>query len=57
MQADVTVSMLKTRVLRALQNRSDDRIKHQIPERLSLMGLLGLGQGDRLPDTTTGWLY
>ena len=51
------VLMVKTLVLGALYNLSDDQIEYQIRDRLSFMRFLGLGLGDRVPDAKTVWLY
>lgn len=51
------VLMVKTLVLSALYNLSDDRIEYQIRDRLSFMRFLGLGLECRGPDAKTVWLY
>ncbi len=51
------VVMVKTLVLGALDNLSDDRIAYQVRDRLSFMRFLGLGLEDRVPDARTVWLY
>ena len=52
-----SVFMVKTLVLSALYNLSDDQIEYQVRDRLSFMRFLGLGLGDRVPDAKTVWLY
>ena len=44
------VLMVKTLVLSALYNLSDDQIEYQVRDRLSFMRFLGLGLEDRVPD-------
>ena len=51
------IVMVKTLVLQALYNLSDDQVEYQIRDRLSFMRFLGLGLEDRVPDATTVWLY
>jgi hypothetical protein len=51
------VVMVKTLVLGALYNLSDDQIEYQVRDRLSFMRFLGLGLEDRVPDAKTVWLY
>ena len=51
------VVMFKTIILCALYNLSDDKVEHQIRDRLSFMRFLGLGLEDRVPDAKTVWLY
>ena len=51
------VLMVKTLVLSALYNLSDDQIEYQVRDRLSFMRFLGLGLEDRVPDAKTVWLY
>ena len=51
------VVMFKTIILSALYDLSDDRVEHQIRDRLSFMRFLGLGLEDRVPDAKTVWLY
>ena len=51
------VLMVKTLVLSALYNLSDDQIEYQIRDRLSFMRFLGLGLECRGPDAKTVWLY
>ena len=45
--------MLKTLVLSALYNLSDDQIEYQVRDRLSFIRFPGLGLGDRVPDAKT----
>jgi len=51
------VLMVKTLVLSALYNLSDDQIEYQVRDRLSFMRFLGLGLEDRVPDAKIVWLY
>jgi len=51
------VLMVKTLVLSALYNLSDDQIEYQVRDRLSFMRFLGLGLEDRVPDAKPVWLY
>ncbi len=47
------IVIVKTLVLQALYNLSDDQVEYQIRDRLSFMRFLGLGLEDRVPDATT----
>ena len=49
--------MFKIMVLQALYGLSDDQAEFQIQDRLSFMRFLGLGLGDRVPDSKTIWLF
>ena len=49
--------MVKTLVLSALYNLSDDQIEYQVRDRLSFVRFLGLGLEDRVPDAKIVWLY
>ena len=51
------VLMVKTLVLSALYNLSDDQIEYQVRDRLSFVRFLGLGLEDRVPDAKIVWLY
>jgi len=51
------VMMFRIMVLQALYNLSDDQAEFQIQDRLSFMRFLGLGLGDRVPDSKTIWLF
>jgi transposase, IS5 family len=51
------VLMFKVLVLQALYGLSDDAAEFQIRDRLSFMRFLGLGLGDRSPDSKTIWLF
>ena len=51
------VLMFKVLVLQSLYNLSDDQTEYQIRDRISFMGFLGLGLGDRVPDAKTIWLF
>ncbi len=51
------VLMFKVLVLQSLYNLSDDQTEYQIRDRISFMGFLGLGLGDRVPDAKTLWLF
>lgn len=48
---------IKTLVLEALYNLSDDQIEYQVSDWLSFMRFLGLGLEDWVPDAKTVWLY
>jgi len=50
------IVMVKTLVLGALDNLSDDQIEYPVRDRLSFMRFLGLGLEDRAPDARTVWL-
>jgi transposase, IS5 family len=47
------VLMFKVLVIQAQNNLSDDRAESLINDRLSFMRFLGLGLGDRVPDSKT----
>lgn len=51
------VTMFKILVIQAQNNLSDERAEFLINDRLSFMRFLGLGLGDRVPDTRTIWLF
>ena len=51
------VIIVKTLVLQALYNLSDEQMEYQLRDRLSFMRLLGPGLEDVVPDATTLWLY
>ena len=51
------VLMVKTLVLSALYNLSDEQIEYQVRDRLSFVRFLGLGLEDRVPDAKIVWLY
>jgi len=51
------VMMFKIMVLQALYGLSDDQAEFQIQDRLSFMRFLGLGLGDKVPDSKTIWLF
>ena len=51
------VLMFKILILQSLYNLSDDAAEYQIMDRLSFMRFLGLGLGDRIPDSKTIWLF
>src|SRR6185503_19967191 len=51
------VLMLKTLVLQASHNLSDERTEYLIPDRLSFMRFLGLGLADTVPDANPSWTY
>jgi Transposase domain (DUF772) len=49
------VLMLKTLILQASHNLSDERTEYLIRDRLSFMRFLGLGLADTVPDANTIW--
>jgi len=49
--------MFKILILQRYYNLSDDQTEYQILDRLSFMRFLGLGLGDRVPDSKTIWLF
>ena len=51
------VLMFKILILQSLYNLSDDSTEYQIMDRLSFMRFLGLGLGDKIPDSKTIWLF
>lgn len=51
------VMMFKILVIQSLYNLSDDGVEYQIMDRISFMRFLGLGLGDRVPDSKTIWLF
>ena len=51
------VLMLKTLVLQASHNLSDERTEYLIRDRLSFMRFLGLGLADTVPDANTIWIF
>lgn len=51
------ILMLKILILQRLYNLSDDQMEFQINDRMSFMRFLGLGLGDRVPDSKTIWLF
>jgi len=50
------VRLVKTLVLSALYNLSDDQIEYQVRDQLSFMRFRALGLEDRVPDAKTVWL-
>jgi len=51
------VLIFKMLVLQRLYNLSDEQTEYQTRDRLSFHRFLGLGLGDRIPDSRTLWLY
>src|SRR5437868_11150532 len=51
------VMMFKILVVQAHNNLSDERTEFLINDRLSFMRFLGLGLGDRVPDSRTIWAF
>jgi len=49
--------LFKTVILQALYNISDDQMEFQINDRLSWQRFLGLSLGEKVPDSTTIWLF
>jgi len=52
-----SVLVFKMLVLQRLYNLSDEQAEFQTRDRLSFHRFLGLGLGDRVPDSRTLWLY
>jgi IS5 family transposase len=51
------LKMFKVLVLQRLHNLSDHQMEFQLKDRLSFGRFVGFGQGDRLPDEKTIWLF
>jgi transposase, IS5 family len=51
------VLILKALVLQRIYNLSDEQMEYQSRDRLSFHRFLGLGMGERLPDSRTLWAY
>jgi IS5 family transposase len=49
--------LFKVVILQALYNISDDQMEFQINDRLSWQRFLGLSLGEKVPDSTTIWLF
>jgi len=49
--------LFKAIILQALYNISDDQMEFQINDRLSWQRFLGLTLGEKVPDSTTLWLF
>jgi transposase, IS5 family len=51
------VLMFKGLIIQSLYNLSDDELEYQILDRLTFMRFLGLGPGEKVPDSKTIWLF
>ena len=51
------IIMFKLLILQHLYNISDEELEYQVNDRHSFMNFLGLGLEDRIPDSTTVWLF
>jgi len=52
-----SVLMFKILILQKLYSIADDKTEYLINDRLSFQRFLGLGLGDKVPDSKTIWLY